>query len=105
MKALLKVMESKIPDPEDINTLLVATRELNKKVPKGENLLSGLGDFGNFGIDADTLQNIGLPESGDIVIKVDDVPHIRTSFGKYLINFLQNITFAVQKIFCLGAIQ
>ena len=87
MKALLKVMESKIPDPEDINTLLVATRELNKKVPKGENLLSGLGDFGNFGIDADTLQNIGLPESGDIVIKVDDVPHIRTSFGRYSINF------------------
>ena len=83
MKALLKVMESKIPDPEDINTLLIATRELNKKVPKGDNLLSGLEVFGGIGIDADTLQNIGLPESGDIVIKVDDVPHIRTSFGKY----------------------
>jgi len=89
MKALLKVMESNIPAPEDINALLILTRELNKKVPKGDNILSGLGGFGSFagvgqfGIDDETLQNIGLPESGDIVIRVDGVPNIRTSFGVF----------------------
>jgi len=91
MRALLKVMESNIPDPRDINTLLIATRELNKRVPKGQNLLQGLGNFGGFGgqalgqfgIDDATLQNIGLPETGDIVTRVDGVPHIRTSFGVF----------------------
>jgi len=93
MRALLKVMEANIPNPEDINTLLKATRELNKKVPKEGNLLGGLSNFGNlggfgqaagqFGIDDDTLQNMGLPETGEIVIRVDGVPHIRTSFGVF----------------------
>ena len=90
MRALLRVMESNIPAPEDINSLLIATRELNKKVPAGGNILEGLGSFasfagqsaGSFGIDDDTLQNIGLPETGDIVTRVDGVPHIRTSFGE-----------------------
>ena len=95
MRALLRVMEANIPDPNDINTLLKATRELNKKVPKEGNLLGGLSNFGNlggfgqaagqFGIDDNTLQNMGLPETGEIVIRVDGVPHIRTSFGKQYI--------------------
>ena len=78
MKALLKVMESNRPSVQDINTLMILTRELNKKVPKGQNLL---GNFGNFGID--NLESMGLPEYGDIITNVNGVPHIRTTFGKY----------------------
>ena len=78
MKALLKVMESNRPSIQDINTLMVLTRELNKKVPKGQNLL---GNFGNFGID--NLESMGLPEYGDIITNVNGAPHIRTEFGKY----------------------
>ena len=78
MKALLKVMESNRPSIQDINTLMVLTRELNKKVPKGQNLL---GNFGNFGID--NLESMGLPAYGDIITSVNGVPHIRTEFGNY----------------------
>lgn len=78
MKALLKVMESNRPSIQDINTLMVLTRELNKKVPKGQNLL---GNFGNFGID--NLESMGLPEYGDIITNVNGVPHIRTEFGVF----------------------
>merc|ERR1711935_654206 len=36
MKALLKVMQTSQPSTQDLNTLMILTRELNKKVPKGE---------------------------------------------------------------------
>lgn len=78
MKALLKVMETNRPAVQDINNLMVLTRELNKKVPKGQNLL---GNFGNFGID--NLESMGLPETGDIITNVEGVPHIRTTFGTF----------------------
>merc|ERR1712039_356866 len=55
--------------------LMVLTRELNKKVPKGQNLL------GNFGID--NLESMGLPEYGDIITNVNGAPHIRTEFGVF----------------------
>merc|ERR1711992_323788 len=61
MRALLKVMQTDRPSARDINTLMVETRDLNKKVPKGQNLL---GNFANFGIDG--LESMGLPEFGDI---------------------------------------
>ena len=87
MRALLNVMEAgDRPSAQLINTLLLATRELNKKVPKGQNLLGsfggagGLGGFGNFDISG--LENMGLPETGDIVINVGGVPHVKTTFGK-----------------------
>ena len=35
MKALVKVMETNTPAPEDVNTLLVLTRDLTKNLPKG----------------------------------------------------------------------
>merc|ERR1739838_920346 len=75
MKALLKVMSTSTPAAQDINTLLLATRELNKKVPKGSNLSGGL----SFGID--NLEGMGLPQSGDVVVAVNGVPHIKTTFG------------------------
>ena len=40
MKALLAVMETDKPAPEDINTLMVLTRDLLEKVPEGEGLPS-----------------------------------------------------------------
>jgi len=78
MRALLRVMESDRQNPQDINNLLVETRELNKKVPKGQNVLA---NFGSFGIDG--LESMGLPESGDIINNVDGIPHIRTTFGSF----------------------
>ena len=78
MKALLKIMESNRPSIQDINNLLVLTRELNKKVPKGQNLL---GNFGNFGID--NLESMGLPAYGDIITNANGATHIRTEFGNY----------------------
>ena len=82
MKALLKVMSTKRPAAQDINNLLIVTRELNKKVPKGQNLLGnfGSGDL-NFGVD--DLESMGLPETGDLIITVKGTPHIKTTFGEY----------------------
>merc|ERR1712212_1468599 len=79
MKALLKVMQTTQPSSQDLNTLMILTRELNKKVPKGEKSL--LGSLGNFGFE--DLESMGLPESGDIVMDIDGVPHVRTSFGVF----------------------
>ena len=79
-KALLKVMETQTPAPHDINTLLVRTRDLNRKVPKGQNLL---GDFANFGVSG--IESMGLPASGDIIVTINGAPHVKTNFGKYLI--------------------
>merc|ERR1711964_57799 len=53
-------------------------RDLNKKVPKGQNLL---GNFANFGIDG--LESMGLPEFGDILTNDDGIPHIRTTWGSF----------------------
>merc|ERR1711935_650239 len=83
MKALLKVMQTSQPSTQDLNTLMILTRELNKKVPKGEtNLLGNLGNLlGNFGFG--DLESMGLPESGDIVMDIDGIAHVRTSFGVF----------------------
>ena len=81
MKALLKVMSTKRPAAQDINNLLIVTRELNKKVPKGQNLLGSFG-FNNIDFGIDNLEDMGLPKSGDLVKDVKGVPHIKTTFGK-----------------------
>jgi len=88
MRALLKVMEAgDRPAAQDINTLLVATRELNKKIPKGGNALGGLGNFGGLeglgGFGIDDLESMGLPATGDMIVSVDGIPHIRTTFGVF----------------------
>ena len=87
MRALLKVMEdgSRL-NAQDINTLFLATRELNKRVPKGQNLLGNFGETGGFGgFDIVGLENMGLPQTGDIVINVDGVPHVKTTFGMFML--------------------
>ena len=62
---------------------MILTRELTSQIPKNENLLTSIGGFG-----LDGLETIGLPESGDIVIDVGGVPHIKTEYGG--LNFSYN---------------
>ena len=78
-------METQTPAPHDVNTLLVSTRDLNRKVPKGQNLL---GDFGNFGVSG--IESMGLPASGDIIVSIDGAPHVKTDFGKCFIVFIRS---------------
>merc|ERR1711997_345545 len=65
-----------------MGTLLIMTRELNKKVPKGQNLLGSFGSIGSIG-SIDNLESMGLPESGDLITNVNGVPHIKTTFGAF----------------------
>jgi len=94
MRALLRVMQTDRPSPADVNTLLVETRELNKRVPKGQNIM---GNFGNFGIDG--LESMGLPESGNIIENVEGVPHIKTTFGKFPLSDTSLMTAAERQRF------
>ena len=54
MRALLKVMETSTPAPEDVNTLLVLTRELTKQIPEGSSFLPTFNGFnvGDMGLPA-----------------------------------------------------
>ena len=81
MKALLKVMETNRPSPQDVNDLLKLSRDLARNSPKGQFQipLGGLG-FGGFGID--DIESMGLPETGDVIKTVNGVPNIKTKFGK-----------------------
>ena len=79
MQALLKVMETNKPSPQDINTLLKMSRDLAKKTPKGQGF--EIPFIGGFGID--NIESMGLPETGDIIKTVNGVPMIKTKFGKY----------------------
>ena len=81
MRSLLKVMSTNRPSARDINDLLIKTRELNKKVPKGQNLLGSFG-FNNIDFGIDNLEDMGLPKSGDLVKDVKGVPNIKTNFGE-----------------------
>ena len=57
---------------------MILTRDLTKNIPKTENLLTSFGGFGLDGLDIDVL-----PKSGDIIIDVKGVPHIKTEFGEF----------------------
>ena len=76
MRALEKVMETSIPAPEDVNTLLVLTRDLSKNIPEGTNFVPSFNGF--------NVGEMGLPEDGDVIVNVDGVPHIVTQFGKII---------------------
>ena len=83
MEVLLKVISTSTPAPEDINTLLVLTRDLTNDadIPTDEfgNSIPGFAGFNELGIE---LDDGGLLEDGDIIVDVDGVPHINTQFGK-----------------------
>ena len=76
MKALYKVMETSTPAPEDVNTLLVLTRDLTKDLPGGG---SGLPIIAGFNID-----NMGLLPEGDVIVDIEGVPYINTQFGEFI---------------------
>ena len=73
MRALLKVMETKTPAPEDVNNLLILTRDLTNQIPEGSELIPS---FNGFNVGA-----MGLPEDGDVIVNYEGVPHIVTQFG------------------------
>ena len=72
MKALLKVVETDDPTPEDMNTLFVLARDLQKLVPKSSN---------QFGVEVN-FKELGLPETGNIIEIIDGEALIMTRFGK-----------------------
>ena len=72
MKALLKVVETDDPTPEDMNTLFVLARDLQKLVPKSSN---------QFGVEVN-FKELGLPETGNIIEIIDGEALIVTRFGK-----------------------
>merc|ERR1712039_1080524 len=79
MQALLNVMETPRPSPQDINTLMVLTRDLARQSGGASSEL--FGQFGGFGLDG--LESMGLPEYGDIIVPVGGVPHIKTQWGSF----------------------
>merc|ERR1712170_344055 len=87
MKALLKVMESKRFSPNDVNTLMILTRDLLKQLPN---------DQFNFGPNSwlGKVIDMGLPESGDIVVNINRIPHITTQWGTFL---LSDVTIMTQE--------
>ena len=82
MKALLNVMESSNPSPNDINTLMVLTRDLIRQIPEGSIQLPF-----NFG--SNDISNVGLPETGDIIVNIREVPHIVTQMGKSCLEYTE----------------
>ena len=76
MEVLVRVMETDTPAPEDVNELLVKSRDLSKYNTPGFTAFEGLED----------IKQMGLPETGDVVKDVQGEPHIMTSFGKFKIH-------------------
>ena len=72
MKALLKVVETEDPAPEDMNTLFVLARDLQKSVPDSSN---------QFGVKVN-FEELGLPKTGNIIKIIDGEALIMTRFGK-----------------------
>merc|ERR1712127_861115 len=68
-------METSTPAPEDVNTLLVLTRDLTKQIPEGSSFLPTFNGF--------NVADMGLPEDGDVIIDYEGVPHIVTQFGAF----------------------
>ena len=89
MEALIRVMETERPSAQEVNTLMILTRNLLREVPE-QDLASSLRQFGfdtdsiPFGFDLDTIKDVALPQSGDIIINENGQDKIVTGFGKLL---------------------
>merc|ERR1712142_77294 len=75
LKALVKVMETSTPAPQDVNDLLVLSRDLTKGLPKGESFIPSFNGL--------NIGEMGLREDGDVIIDIGGVPHIMTQFGAF----------------------
>ena len=85
-------METDEPSAKDMNTLMILVRNLLKTVPEGEtpNLKQYGFDTDNipFGMDLDTLKNVALPETGDIVVSENGQDMVVTGFGMYQLKLM-----------------
>merc|ERR1711962_84408 len=94
MEALLKTMETDVPSARDMNNLMILVRNLLKTVPEGET--PDLEQFGldsdsiPFGLDLDTLKNVALPETGDIVVNKNGQNVFNTGFGPFPLKSYMN---------------
>ena len=64
---------------------LTLTRDLINQIPDSglKSALPSLGfgqQFQAFGLQG--IENMGLPETGDIIVKINNIPHIVTQWGK-----------------------
>ena len=86
MEALLKTLETDVPSARDMNTLMILVRDHLKSVPEGGT--PNLQEYGfdadsiPFGMDLNTLKNVALPATGDIVVTENGQDKIVTGFGK-----------------------
>ena len=83
MMALLTLMGSGRPTAEDLNSLMVATRDLKKHLPEG----SDISDF----IGIEGFEDMALPEAGDVIQYVNGEPVLMTNFGESKARFLSLI--------------
>ena len=83
MMALLVLMVSGRPTAYDLNSLMVATRDLKKHLPKGSNISDFVGIEG--------FEDLGLPETGDVIQYVNGERVIITNFGESNAHFLSLI--------------
>jgi len=103
MEALLKVMKTDKPSIRDLNKLMILTRDLLKTVPEGE--MPNLRQYGfdvdsiPLGIDLDTLKNVALPETGDVIVIENGQAYVNTAFGSFPISELSLMTDAERETF------
>merc|ERR1712241_534825 len=84
MMALLTLMGSGRPTAEDLNSLMVATRDLKKYLPEG----SDISDF----IGIEGFEDMALPETGDVIQYVNREPVLMTNFGKFPLSAIEPLT-------------
>ena len=84
MMALLVLMVSGRPTAYDLNSLMVATRDLKKHLPEG----SDISDF----VGIEGFKDLGLPETGDVIQYVNGEPVLMTNFGESKAQFLPLIS-------------
>ena len=77
MKSLVKVMETRYPAPEDVNTLLVLSRDLAKGLLKVKGELPIPAAFGGVLGFVDVLL-----DEGDAIVNVGGLPHVLTKYGE-----------------------
>merc|ERR1712079_30867 len=81
MMALLVLMVSGRPTADDLNSLMVATRDLKKHLPKGSDISDLVGIEG--------FEDLGLPETGDVIQYLNGDPFLITKFGKLPLSVIE----------------